>query len=1270
MAQLKDLLVSGAARFLNGLNINGDLTIAGNLLPAKNETYNLGDSSHRWRQTQTKYLSVGAGDISGSGYEAVISGDLHTTGYSLFDDYVQVGGARDNSAYKFYVNGKTHLKGDTRITGNLLMTTGSSSICWDEGTYRQKILTTDDSTANTAVFTFQQSENTGSSWKNLLEVRDNGRLILTNKTGGIYRVDDAATSAPLIHLSNNNVDSSIIRIDGNNRTSVVDTQSYGFDLKYIGTGGGEANSLDLIADNMDGANVTAISVSNNGKIGIGDKFNTNYRFYVSGNSYHSNTINFAENTTAINFRPGGGSYYTTMSYQTTGNEALVFATKQAVTSFMFVNGEDSVTNHASDRWTVLSPTLQIKNKSVYVNSLIANGTNPSYNFYVNGTSYFNGNTTHNGIDYFANGTTYYINNSADAKLRYLALGGLDPTSSYQLYVNGQSWIKGTLWTRHLYPEANNAYDLGSTSYRWRDMYGTAKDAAHASYTTTAETETYILVKINSAQIYWMSAFTLRVYQSYEYYDVVISGYQYGNNYWYSPKAVLSASTSSITSLKVYFGYNSTTEMWVAVPGASYTGARILNAVNGYKPLDMTKAFSISRVATLPGTTQSTQTVYRPWYRNETVNNAETATKFASSQSITLTGDTTGTASSQAGWSIGTNTYKLSNAGHLDTVEKLNNFIEGNKLKYATVASIGGVASDGMIISVPWSSSSWGHQVFLDDSAMVMQHRHRYTKTNDDGSKVQAWSGWATLLDSNNYTTYTVTQTGGGASGTWGISITGSAATAIALTTSAGSTGQPVYFNSGKPVAIDWHIGNSGVGEHNANNVTYNFCGYYTSNGPATSIGASTTDGALYAQAYSSSWVGQIAQDYRNGGLYVRGKNNGTWQSWYSVLDTRNYTSILDSRYVNATGDTITGELYVDGGTTLASLLVKGDARFVNTIQGNLSGNASTATKLATARTISLTGDITGSGTFDGSGNLSISTTANHSHDSIYVKKSGDTMTGNLTVPSIFTSNWFRSTGSTGWYNETYGGGWYQTDTTYIRTHGSFQVYSPGRFLAGDTPSSWIDGLKNGAAYRIEACNDTGAYHPWIQQTNNSSGYCFSMGILDTTFYIIGCPTSQTANNYTASLTFNMANGYLQGCSRVYNAVWNDYAEFRKANTIEPGKVVIEGKFGIMLKSTSRLQPGGSIISDTYGTAMGETDECKTPIAVAGRVLAYTYEEIDEYEIGDVVCTGPNGTVSKMTREEIREYPDRIIGSVSEIPDYETWGTGNVKVDGRIWIKVR
>lgn len=94
-----------------------------------------------------------------------------------------------------------------------------------------------------------------------------------------------------------------------------------------------------------------------------------------------------------------------------------------------------------------------------------------------------------------------------------------------------------------------------------------------------------------------------------------------------------------------------------------------------------------------------------------------------------------------------------------------------------------------------------------------------------------------------------------------------------------------------------------------------------------------------------------------------------------------------------------------------------------------------------------------------------------------------------------------------------------------------------------------------------------------------------------------------------------------------------------------------------------------MVSDTFGFSIGETDECKTPLAVSGRVLVYCDPE-DHFHAGDCVCAGPNGIAYRMTREEIIEFPDRIVGIVSEIPTYETWGTGNVAVDGRIWIKVR
>ena len=146
--------------------------------------------------------------------------------------------------------------------------------------------------------------------------------------------------------------------------------------------------------------------------------------------------------------------------------------------------------------------------------------------------------------------------------------------------------------------------------------------------------------------------------------------------------------------------------------------------------------------------------------------------------------------------------------------------------------------------------------------------------------------------------------------------------------------------------------------------------------------------------------------------------------------------------------------------------------------------------------------------------------------------------------------------------------------------------------------------------------------------------------------------------------------------KVFNAVWNDYAECRNSWIEEPGRVIVESKSGTMELATERLMAGCKIISDTYGNLMGQSKTARTPIAVAGRVLAYPYQAREKYELGAAVCSGPNGTVDIMTREEIKEYPERILGTVSEIPDYDVWHAGNeqnptsIQVNGRIWIYVR
>lgn len=164
---------------------------------------------------------------------------------------------------------------------------------------------------------------------------------------------------------------------------------------------------------------------------------------------------------------------------------------------------------------------------------------------------------------------------------------------------------------------------------------------------------------------------------------------------------------------------------------------------------------------------------------------------------------------------------------------------------------------------------------------------------------------------------------------------------------------------------------------------------------------------------------------------------------------------------------------------------------------------------------------------------------------------------------------------------------------------------------------------------------------------------------------------------SASSTIRSQNVYVDTkndnfyATAVHNAIWNDYAEYRRAKQpIAPGRVIIDTDEGAVVLATRRLQPGAQIVSDTWGHIMGETSDAKTPVAVAGRVLVYPYRERSEYHAGMSVCSAPDGTVDIMSDEEIRNFSNCIIGYVSEIPNYETWGSGNVKVDGRIWVRVK
>lgn len=159
--------------------------------------------------------------------------------------------------------------------------------------------------------------------------------------------------------------------------------------------------------------------------------------------------------------------------------------------------------------------------------------------------------------------------------------------------------------------------------------------------------------------------------------------------------------------------------------------------------------------------------------------------------------------------------------------------------------------------------------------------------------------------------------------------------------------------------------------------------------------------------------------------------------------------------------------------------------------------------------------------------------------------------------------------------------------------------------------------------------------------------------------------NSTGTENQNGIYFKQSTGVLMG------AAWNDYAECRQGDAaIKPGMCVIENGDDTLVLSDSFGRGDAYIVSDTYGMAIGETDSAKLPVAISGRVLAYTTEDREEYKtnIGMPVCSDDNGKVCLMGWSRAQLAPWSIIGVVASVPEYETWN--GVKVDGRVWIKVK
>ena len=316
-----------------------------------------------------------------------------------------------------------------------------------------------------------------------------------------------------------------------------------------------------------------------------------------------------------------------------------------------------------------------------------------------------------------------------------------------------------------------------------------------------------------------------------------------------------------------------------------------------------------------------------------------------------------------------------------------------------------------------------------------------------------------------------TKTGSGASGTWGIGITGNAATASKWATA-------------RTITLGSYLSGS-VSLDGSANVTLNanVLGL-TSQGNKTAATGNTSpaSGVRLYQVYNNGYptpygnllsvkgggAGELLLSWNNANrIYYRSlRDNGdNWLGWNELaFITDNVASAtklqttrkLWGRPFDGTADVggdmtgvgwINGGLRVDYGDDLVGLRWRG----VHTIEfGGNTGYAHTSYYFRPSYSSSGFTEVSLTIQNASASNTPTFTTT-HSFNSYGVgyhkyglgvgrSAPNDGYAGGIYASTILANDWFRSEGNTGWINQTYSGGWYMSDTYFIRCYGEKSVY--------------------------------------------------------------------------------------------------------------------------------------------------------------------------------------------------------------------------------------